>query len=228
MRFSVQVPFKPDRESWADTARWAEGSGFHSLSIPDHLGPSLPQLAPLIALAVAASMTSTLRLVTTVLDNDFRHPVMLAKEAATLDVLSEGRLDLGMGAGWLEDDYVRTGVASWDRASVRVERLAESLELLKLLLTGEPVTFFGEHYRVEDFRSFPAALQRPLPLMIGASAPRMLELAVRQAQIVNFVFPIRGSMDIRLPVFEQQLEWVRQAGGLDRADLHLVSRVADS
>src|SRR6202012_5561963 len=101
LRFSVQIPRAGDQRDWLDKVTRAEDAGFYSVSIPDHLGPSLPQLAPLVALAAAASVTERIRLAVTVLDNDFRHPVMLAKEIATLDVLSEGRVDMGLGAGWL-------------------------------------------------------------------------------------------------------------------------------
>ena len=177
MRFSIQIPGAPDLAAWLDKMRRAEDAGFYSVSVPDHLGPSLPQLAPMVALAAAAPMTSTIRLAVTVLDNDFRHPVMVAKEAATLDVLSSGRLDLGMGAGWLEEDYTRTGVAGWDPAGVRVGRLAESIRLLRQLLTGDPVTFYGEYYHVHEFRSFPVPVQAPLPLIVGGRNRRMLRLA---------------------------------------------------
>ena len=103
-----------------DRVRRAEDLGFHSISVPDHLGPNLPQLAPIVALAAAATVTSRIRLAMTVIDNDFRHPVMLAKEIGTLDLMSEGRVDLGLGAGWHEDDYTRTGVATWDPPGTRV------------------------------------------------------------------------------------------------------------
>src|ERR1700736_3542102 len=131
MLFSIQIPGAPDMAGWVDKVRRAEDCGFYSVSIPDHLGPSLPQLAPLVALAAAAPVTSSIRLAVTVLDNDFRHPVMLAKEVATLDLLSGGRVDMGLGAGWLEEDYTKTGVASWDDAGTRVSRLFESIALIR-------------------------------------------------------------------------------------------------
>src|SRR5215213_9499975 len=114
------MPLGSSAASWAEKVRRAEDLGFYSISVPDHLGPSLPQLAPLIALALAAALTTRLRLAITVLNNDFRHPVMLAKEIATLDLLSGGRVDLGMGAGWLEEDYTKTGIATWDAPNVRL------------------------------------------------------------------------------------------------------------
>src|SRR3984957_1254240 len=131
MRLSIQIPGAPDLGGWTDKVRRADDLGFYSISVPDHLGPSLPQLAPLVALASAAAVSSRLRLAITVLDNDFRHPVMVAKEIATLDVLSNGRVDMGIGAGWLEEDYTKTGVAVWDAPATRVSRLFESIGLLR-------------------------------------------------------------------------------------------------
>ena len=224
LRFSIQIPGAPDLATWVDKMRRAEDAGFYSVSVPDHLGPSLPQLAPMVALAAAAPMTSTIRLAVTVLDNDFRHPVMVAKEAATLDLLSNGRLDLGMGAGWLEEDYTKTGVAGWDPPGVRVGRLAESIRLLRQLLTGDPVTFDGEYYQVRDFRSFPTPLQAPLPLIVGGRNRRMLRLAASDAQIVS-ILPASSPDGNSLAGFERQLAWIREGGGLEREDLMLGLRI---
>ncbi len=224
LHFSIQLPGAPDLKGWVDKVRRAEDSGFYSVSVPDHLGPSLPQLAPLVALAAAAPVTSSIRLAVTVLDNDFRHPVMVAKEIATLDVLSGGRADLGLGAGWLEEDYTKTGVAVWDPPAVRVARLIESVQLTKLLLGGEAVTFDGEHYHVHDFRSYPQPVQSPVPLIIGGRGQRMLGLAAREAQIVS-ILPAAGPGGDTRAGFEQQLEWIRAAGGLGRQDLMVGVRI---
>src|SRR3984957_18113221 len=151
IRFSIQMPDATDVAAWTEKVRRAEDNGFYSVSIPDHLTPTLPQLAPLVALGAAAMVTSRVRLAVTVLDNDFRHPVMLAKEIATLDLLSEGRVDMGLGAGWLPEGYTRTGVAAGAPPGQRVGRLFESIDLLRQLFGGKPVTFKGEHYQVEDF-----------------------------------------------------------------------------
>ncbi len=224
IRFSIQIPDAPDLMTWTAKARRAEDDGFSSLSVPDHLGPSLPQLAPLVALAAAATATTRLRLAVTVLNNDFRHPVMLAKEIATLDRLSDGRVDMGLGAGWLEEDYTKTGVATWDPPSTRVERLFESVALVRQLLTGTPVTFSGAHYEVRDFRSHPTPVQDPVPLMIGARAKRMLSFAAREAHIVSVLAaPSEGGN--RLAGFEQQLRWIDEAGGNERRDLRLGIRI---
>jgi probable F420-dependent oxidoreductase len=222
VRLSIQIPDASTLESWTDKVRRADDLGFWSLSVPDHLGPSLPQLAPVVALASAAAVTSRLRLAVTVLDNDFRHPVMLAKEIATLDVLSDGRVDLGLGAGWLEEDYTKTGLTSWDAPAVRVTRLFESVTLLRQLFTGEPVTFAGEYYRVDEFRSHPRPVQDPVPIMIGARGKRMLTWAARHAQMVNILMVPSGAD--ALAGFAQQLAWVDEARG-DRDDLVIGVRI---
>jgi probable F420-dependent oxidoreductase len=224
IRFSIQIPQATDLRAWTDKVRRADDLGFYSLSVPDHLGPSLPQLAPLVALASAAAVTTRLRLAVTVLDNDFRHPVMLAKEVATLDLLSDGRVDMGLGAGWLEEDYTKTGVATWDPAATRVSRLFESIALLRELFTGEPVTFSGDHYQVTDFRSHPVPVQSPLPLMIGAREKRMITFAAKHAQILS-VLSAAGEGGNRLAGFERQLGWIREAGGFERDDLMVGLRI---
>ena len=229
LRFSIQIPGAPDLATWTDMVRRAEDSGFYSVSIPDHLGPSLPQLAPLVALGAAAAVTSRLRLAITVLDNDFRHPVMLAKEIATLDLLSGGRVDMGMGAGWLEDDYTKTGIATWDPPGQRLSRLIESISLLRQLFSGEEVTFKGEHYQVDGFRSFPLPVQAPIPLMIGGGGKRMLSMAAREANIISIITILaqdkRDDADILRAAFEEQLRWIEAAGGRDRDDLMVGVRV---
>jgi probable F420-dependent oxidoreductase len=224
LRFSLQTPVAEDRRTWLDKVRRAEDGGFYSISIPDHLGPSLPQLAPLVALAAAASVTERIRLAVTVLDNDFRHPVMLAKEIATLDVLSEGRVDMGLGAGWLEEDYTKTGVATWDPPGVRVSRLIESIAVVRRLFTGEPVTFAGDFYQVSDFVSYPTPRQAPVPLMIGGRGKRILTMAAREAQIIS-ILAATGQGGNRLAGFEQQLGWIEQAGGRRRDDLTIGIRI---
>ena len=211
LQFSIQMPAASDARSWTERVRSAEDLGFFSISVPDHLGPTLPQLAPLVALAHAAAITSRIRLAMTVLDNDFRHPVMLAKEIATLDLLSEGRVDLGMGAGWHEDDYTKTGVATWDAAGTRVSRLWESIAVLDQLLTGDEVTFDGEFYRVDAFRSFPMPVQPRIPLMIGGGGRRMLTLAAGRADIISTIVMLRGGADKRREAFEEQLRWIADA-----------------
>ena len=171
-------------EHWREIARRAEALGYDTLLMPDHI---TDQLAPMPALAAAAAATTTLRVGSFVFDNDYRNPLMLAKEATTLDLLSDGRLEFGIGAGWSRRDYQQLGIP-YDTPKVRVDRMEEAVVLMKRLWTEEKVTHEGSHYRVHDATVLPKPTQRPHPpLMIGASGPRMLRIAAREAQIVAFV-----------------------------------------
>ncbi len=224
-RFSIQMPFTPDRDSWIEKVQRAEALGFYSISVPDHLGPSLPQLAPLVSLAAAAMVTSRIRLSITVLNNDLRHPTVLAKEIATLDLLSNGRVDMGIGAGWLEEDLTKTGIGPWDPPGTRVSRLFESIELLRELLSGNTVNFDGTYYQVKDFVSVPTPLQQPLPIMLGGGGKRMLQFGAQNAQIISVLTQMSGTSDTRDQAFQEQLSWIKDAGGFDRSDLTLGVRI---
>ncbi|GGU05498.1 TIGR03621 family F420-dependent LLM class oxidoreductase [Actinomadura citrea] len=202
----------------AGTARRAEELGYDVLTLRDHFvaGPFGDQLAPMVALASAAAATSALRLGTMVLSNDFRHPVMLAKEAATLDHLSDGRFELGLGAGWLREEYEAAGMA-FDRPGTRVGRLAESLQVLRGLLSGEKTTFTGEHYTIDGLAVFPRPERRP-PLVVGAGSRRMLGIAGRYADTVGILpraLPegtISEEVSERLPdTIARKVDWVREA-----------------
>jgi probable F420-dependent oxidoreductase len=209
-----------------DTARRAEGFGYSTLLLRDHLvaEPFGHQLAPLVALAAAAAATTTLRIGTLVLANDYRHPALLAKEAATLDVLSDGRFELGLGAGWLSDEYRRAGMA-FDPPAVRVGRLAESLRILKQLFSGKPTTAHGDHFEITDLAGFPVPVQQPHPpLLVGAGSPRMLGLAGREADIVGILPRALPNGTISEDLSErtaaataQKVAWIR-AGAGDRFD----------
>ncbi|MFN8590249.1 MAG: TIGR03621 family F420-dependent LLM class oxidoreductase [Thermomicrobiales bacterium] len=205
-----------------DIAARAEDAGFNTLLIRDHLvdAPFGAQLAPLTTLAVAATLSTTLRLGTLVIDNDFRHPAVLAKEIATLDLLSAGRVELGLGAGWLANEYEQSGI-SFDPPGTRIERLAESIAILKKLLAAEPATFHGKHYRIDGLRSFPASLQRPHPpILLGGGARRMLSLAGREADIVSVLTSNVTSGALRDDPAErspdrvaEKVGWIRDAAG---------------
>lgn len=187
-RFGVLGESIQTRQDVSETVKRAEAAGSSTFLIRDHFveAPFGHQLAPLVTLATVAA-TSSLRIGTIVLDNDYRHPVMLAKEAATLDLLSDGRFELGIGAGWLRAEYAQAGLP-YDRAGVRIDRLEESLAILNGLFAGETVTFTGEHYAITDHALFPRPVQRPRPpLLIGAGEPRMLALAGREADIVGIM-----------------------------------------
>jgi probable F420-dependent oxidoreductase len=178
---------------WADTARRLESEGFSTLLVADHLANPMA-CGPLMLAAAAA--TTTLRVGSYVYDNDFRHPAILAKEAATIDVLSGGRLELGLGAGWHKEEYEAVGLA-FDPPSVRVSRLEEAVEILVRLFDGGPVSFEGTHYRIAGHEGEPIPIQRPIPLLIGGGGPRMMRLAARRAQILGLVPPSlpRGGLD---------------------------------
>jgi probable F420-dependent oxidoreductase len=183
-RFAVHASSAASGDAWLAFARRAEALGYDTLLVPDHLGP---QLSPISALAAAAAVTTRLRIGPYVFANDFRHPLVMAREAASLDVLSNGRLELGLGAGWRTSDYRQLGVA-YDPPGRRIDRLAEALPLVKRLLEGESVSHVGTHYRLGAARVEPRPIQRPRPpIQIGAGGPRMLRLAAREAEIVGLI-----------------------------------------
>ena len=180
-RFATMAERGRSAEHWREVAQRAEALGYDTLLMPDHI---TDQLAPVAALAAAAGATKTLRIGSFVFDNDYRNPVMLAKEAATLDLLSGGRLEFGVGAGWNTRDYRQLGIP-YDTPKVRVDRMEEAVTLIKRLWTEEKVTHEGPYYRVRDASVLPRPTQRPHPpIMIGGGGPRMLRIAAREAQIV--------------------------------------------
>lgn len=215
---------------WADRARRTEALGYDTFLLRDHFvtEPFGDQFAPLVALTAAACATTRLRVGTLVLDNDYRHPAILAKEAATLDLLSGGRLELGLGAGWLRAEYEAAGMP-YEPNGVRVDRLAEALTILKGLLADGPVTFAGEHYRVTNLEGFPKPA-RPTgpPILIGAGKRRMLTLAGRHADIVGFLTTSVASGTMRddpterlAESVERKIAWVREGAGERFAQIEL-------
>jgi probable F420-dependent oxidoreductase len=222
-RFAVQVSNAASPDAWKALARKIEDLGYATLYIPDHLDD---QWAPMIALAVAAEATTTLRVGTLVLDNDFRHPVVLAKEAATLDVVTGGRFELGMGAGWMTTDYNQSGIAM-DPAPVRIARLAESLEIMRAMWSTGRATFSGEHYQVSDALGTPSPVTPGgPPLVIGGGSKRILSLAGRYADTVSIV-PSLAAGHIGAEVaaesvvekYSDRVAWARDAAGDRAADL---------
>jgi probable F420-dependent oxidoreductase len=210
-------------QEWQEVARRAEALGYATLIAQDHFGK---QLAPLPALVAAAAVTSRLRLATLVLDNDFRHPAAVAKEAATVDVLSSGRMELGLGAGWLQADYTKTGLP-FDPPALRLERLAEAVQICKAFFAAEEetITVSGTHYQIEGLDASPRPIQRPRPpIMIGGRQKRMLALAGRQADIVGIsLLDRRAPGQPEPPTFAQKVAWVREAAGdrFDDLELHV-------
>jgi probable F420-dependent oxidoreductase len=181
-RFGINARDARSRAEWQDKARRIEDLGYSVLLVPDHLAP---MLATVPAVVSAADATTRLRVGTNVLNNDLRHPVLLAHEAATIDLLTDGRLELGLGAGYVRAEYDQAGLR-YDRGGVRVERLAEAVSIIKGLLGGASFTFAGHHYRVTGHRIYPPPVQQPhLPIIIGGNGPRLLTLAATEADTVN-------------------------------------------
>lgn len=180
-RFAVTARWASGGRRWRDFARRAEAQGYDVLLVTDHLGQ---QLAPIPAMMAAADATERLRVGSFVFANDYRNPVMLAKEIATIQAISGGRVELGIGAGWSVPDYRQLGIP-YEPPAVRVARLEEAVLLLKRLLTEEVVTHEGTHYSVRDVRILPRPATRP-PFMIGGGGARVLRLAAREAEIVGF------------------------------------------
>jgi probable F420-dependent oxidoreductase len=223
-RFAVTAPTIESGSGWIERARRVEQLGYSTLAVPDHFRN---RLSCVPALAAAALATTRLRVGSLVFCNDFRHPVVLAREAATIDALSGGRLELGLGAGWLREEYEQAGIR-YDAAGTRIARLAEAVTIIKGLLGGERVTFSGRHYSTADLEGW-ATTQRPHPpLLIGGGGRRTLTLAAREASIVGFVPRARADgggldrADFGDAALLQKIEWVRAAAGprFDSLELH--------
>jgi probable F420-dependent oxidoreductase len=206
-----------------ERARRAESLGYHGLVVPDHL---IDQLSPIPAMAAIAAQTSRLRVAAFVLNNDLRHPAVLAQDLASVDVLSEGRLDVAIGAGWNEPEYRAIGLP-FEPVSVRVSRLAEAVTVLKGCFADGPFSFAGEHYTITGHDAGPKPVQRPHPpLLIGGGGRRTLTLAAREAQIVGLAPRIQAGrrVDARSLTWaatEEKIGWVREAAADRFAELEL-------
>lgn len=224
-RFGVQAAWAESASSWRDLARSVEASGYEQLAVTDHL---TKQLAPVPALMAAADATTDLQVGTTVFANDFRHPVVLAKEIATLDLLSNGRIFVGLGAGWLRFEYDSAGLA-FDPVGTRIERMAESLAVIKGLLAGGPFTHQGAHYRVSQMDLWPRPVQRPHPpILVGGGGRRVLSLAAREADIVSINIDLSGGTYAHMAragagsgSADEKVAWIREAAGSRFDDIEL-------
>jgi probable F420-dependent oxidoreductase len=197
-------------------ARHVEALGYHSLLMPDHFGARFA-LAP--ALVLAAEATSRLRVGSLVYDNDFRHPALLAQEVASIDLLTDGRFEFGLGAGWLKSEYDAAGVP-FDEGKTRVERMAEALQIVKALFAATPVTYEGRHYRLTGLTGSAKPKQEPHPpVLIGGGGRQLLTLAAKEADIISIMPRSRrdGSgledADARPDAFTRKLAWIRDAAG---------------
>jgi probable F420-dependent oxidoreductase len=224
-RFGIDLQFPLDGSSWPDSAREIEALGYSTMFVPDHFDEGI---GPIAAMATAVAITTTLNVGTLVLDCDFRHPAVLARELATIDQLSTGRLEVGLGAGWKRLDYERSGIPM-DPPKVRVDRMIEHTRVLKGLFTGEPFSFHGDHYDITELEGTPAPHRTGgPPILIGGGAPRVLRFAGAEADIVGVNASIHsGEIDTAaahdgLPErIDEKLSWVREGAGERFDDLEL-------
>ncbi|MCQ3813602.1 MAG: TIGR03621 family F420-dependent LLM class oxidoreductase [Acidimicrobiia bacterium] len=226
-RFGLQLHSPIADLTWLDSARYAETQGFSSLLIPDHFHH---QYGPLSALGAAAAVTTRLKIGALVFGNDYRHPVTLAKEMATLDQISQGRCEFGIGAGWLRDDYEQSGM-TYDPPGTRIDRLLESLEIIKGCWGSEAFDFVGEHYNVSGYEGQPKPwTQKGPPIIIGGGGPRMLGLAAQHADIVGVTANLRSGevgddaiADSMAAAYDQKISRIRECAGSRINDLELSS-----
>jgi probable F420-dependent oxidoreductase len=225
-RFGINTTTSSSGEKWRAAARKAEDLGFSTLSVGDHLWDGL---APLSALVAAADATTKLRLGSLVFANDFRHPVVLGREAATIDLLSDGRLEFGIGTGWYKGDYEQMGI-TLDPPGMRVSRLEEAVHIIKAVFGNEPVTFSGNYYKIINLNALPKPVQQPHPpILIGGGSRRMLSIAAREADIVsvNMHTTSDGDLDFAsatAAATAQRVKWVREIAGdrFDQLELNLL------
>jgi probable F420-dependent oxidoreductase len=216
-RFAVQASSAESGPAWRELSRKVESLGYSTLYVPDHFGD---QWGPIVALTVAAEATSALKVGSLVFDNDYRHPVVLAKEVATLDLVSGGRVEVGLGAGWMRSDYDQSGL-SYDGPSVRIERMGEGLSIMRELWAEGKADFSGAHYQVTAAEGQPRPCSKPHPpIIIGGGSPRILRLAATEADIVGvnpnlaagYVGP-EVAESARAERFAERVQWIREAAG---------------
>src|ERR1700730_7068134 len=225
-RFGVVEAHAPSRTAWVTIARRVEELGYATLLLPDRTNAGI--LAPMPALAVAASATTSLRVGSYVFCNEYRHPVLLAREAATLDLLSEGRFELGLGAGVGPSEFQQMGIP-FANAGTRVGHLEEALQLMKQLFTEETVNFSGKYYTITEMKGYPRPIQKPhMPLLVAGAGEGMLKLAAREADIVAIGSKISGrGADPTDATLEQKIAWIKEAAGEREADLELSQTIYD-
>lgn len=225
-RFGVTSYGAENGAEWVRKSRRVEELGYTSLFVSDHF---MGQVSPIPALAYAAASTTKLRVGSIVCANDFRHPILLAKEAATIDMLSNGRLELGIGAGYLKAEFDALGIP-FDESGVRVNRLSESIQIIKAYFGNDPIDFNGKYYRIQSeigLDRIPLPVQKPHPpLIIGGGGKRMLTLAAKEADIVSLAFQLNKDgtgpdpVSAMLPL-EQKVDWIRSAAGERFNDIEL-------
>jgi probable F420-dependent oxidoreductase len=225
-RFGVTSYGASSATEWKNNVRHIEDSGYATLLVPDHF---IEQVATIPALAMAAAYSENLRVGSIVCSNDFRHPILLAKEVATIDMLSDGRFELGIGAGWLKAEFDAVGIP-FDTPGIRVSRFEEAIKVIKAYFQDKPVNFAGKFYQIQDGPGLdrtPQPVQKPHPpLLIGAGGKRMLSIAAREADIIGITIKVQASGlgpdpgDIAT-TFAQKLEWIKSEAGERFDDIEL-------
>jgi probable F420-dependent oxidoreductase len=217
-----------DAPTLTERARWAEGIGCSHIAVHDHLAP---QLAPIPLLTAVAMATESLRLCPLVFNNDLRHPAVLAQELASLDILSGGRVDVGIGAGWNEPEYEAAGLG-FDPPATRIDRMTEAIAILRGLFADGPFSFSGRHYTITDMDGQPKPVQRPHPpFLIGGTRERVVRLAAREGDIVGL--DLRQDAASISDAFETRMDtrvgWVRDEAGdrVERLDLSVLRLIGD-
>ena len=217
-RFIAPMPrLRQPPGGWRDAVRRIEDLGYATVSISDHFTQGWV-MEPMVAMTAAAEATGRVRVLSLVLGNDYRHPVLVHKAMATLDVLSQGRVEVGLGAGWLQRDYQAAGM-SLDPAGARIDRLEEAILVLKGLFAPEPFSFAGRYYRIGQLDGLPKPVQRPHPpLLVGGGGRRVLSVAGRHADIVSVNPSLRSGTvtasilaDATAERVGQKIAWVREA-----------------
>ncbi len=224
-RFGVQASSAKTRAEWVDLALRTEGQGYSCLTMPDHYDE---QMAPVPALMTAANVTTTLRVGALVWDNDYKHPAVLAKELATMDVLSDGRLELGIGAGWLISDYEQMGIP-YDSAKIRIDRFVEGIKVIKGAMAQGPFSFSGEHYTITGYNGTPKPIQAPCPpILIGGGGKRVLSIAAREADIIGINATMSAGVvgpdaisTMTAAAVDEKVDIVRVAAGARLADIEM-------
>ncbi len=224
-RFGIQASKANTRDLWVDLARRSEGHGYSCLTMPDHFDD---QLAPVPALMTAANVTTNLRVGALVWDNDYKHPAVLAKELATMDVLSDGRLELGIGAGWMISDYEQMGIP-YDSAKVRIDRFVEGLKVIKGAMAEGAFSFSGDHYTITNYNGTPKPIQAPCPpILIGGGGKRVLSIAAREADIVGINATMSAGVigpdafnTMTAEAVDEKVAIVREAAGARFSDIEM-------
>ncbi len=214
-RFAAMVTGADSGEAFLDRARQIDAYGYSALAMVDHFNPNF---SPTPGLTAAAVAVPSLRVICTVYDNDFRNPVLLAKEIATIDQLSNGRVDFGLGAGWLKRDYDQTGIP-YERPGVRISRMEEALTVMKGYWSGQPFSFKGEYYTVDKTDGHPPVVQQPHPpVYIGGGGKRILSIAGREADIIGVHMRFGpegayGGENQTHQAMQERMDWIRDAAG---------------